>query len=156
MPPNRAKPHLIQFIVGKMPADRNFIRGKDRPDKFGMKFQTISKTITRSSPSRSLSKFWSTAGRLNRTSHSIKIWSRSILTDARPRIAVQSLGCEWLLFGKGCRGYGGLLNRAALSRQRATERERERERERRTRRGIEGGAKRKRATGRKRRIARGR
>jgi len=129
MPSNRVQPRLIQFIVGKMPADRNFIRGKDQPDKFGMKFQTTSKTITHSSLSRSLSKFWSTTDRLNRTSRLIKIWSRSILTDARPRIAVQSLGCEWLLFGKGCRGHGGLLNRAALSWQRATERQRRGERE---------------------------
>lgn len=29
-----------------MPTNRNFIRGKGRSDKFGMKFQTTSKTIT--------------------------------------------------------------------------------------------------------------
>ena len=113
--------------------DWNFIREKDQPDKFGMKFQTTSKTITDSSPSRSLSKFWSTTGRLNRTSRLIKIWSRSILTDARPCVGARSLGCEWLLFGKGYRGYGGLLNRAALSWQRVIERQRKKERDRRGR-----------------------
>lgn len=116
-----------------MPTDRNFIAGKTSPINLAWNFKLPLKRLRAVRPPGACPNFEARPV-VNCTSRLIKIWSWSILTDARPRIAVQWLCCEWLLFEKGCRGYGGLLNRAALSWQRATERQtrrgRQRERER--------------------------